>query len=497
MADRAPNDAPGPGDARGDRRGGGLPARGRARRHADRDGLRPRGRRDLGRRRSRRIYAAKGRPVFNPLIAHVARRRGGAGARAVRRRRRAARARLLAGAADAGAAGRADLPRQPARPGGARYARAARAGPSGRPRADRGGRAAARRALGQPLRPRQSDHGRPRARRPRRPDRLDPRRRAFAGTASNRPSSPASTPARRCCVPGASPREAIEAALGRPLSRRPSRAPPRPTRRGSSPPITRRARACGSTAADVGPDEAALDFGGALAGVAPRGRASTFRRRAISSRRRPICSPTCGRSTQSGAAAIAVAPIPRRGLGAAINDRLRRAAAPRRRREQGSGPRYRRIQRARGLRTPGFAGAGWRPGGGSRFRFDGRGAELGRIPAGQGDRRHALAGRRGGAPRPQPLDRVPQARRARGGGRRAAVRALALRLRPDRRGRRDDRARQPDGRFDRGVRAPGRGPRRQADRAADRSRRWKRSASASCPRSWRSSRRRTRASSST
>jgi L-threonylcarbamoyladenylate synthase len=31
----------------------------------------------------------------------------------------------------------------------------------------------------------------------------------------------------------------------------------------------------------------------------------------------------------TGAATIAVAPIPKRGLGAAINDRLRRAAAPR------------------------------------------------------------------------------------------------------------------------------------------------------------------------
>ena len=32
---------------------------------------------------------------------------------------------------------------------------------------------------------------------------------------------------------------------------------------------------------------------------------------------------------RSGAASIAVAPIPRRGLGLAINDRLERAAAPR------------------------------------------------------------------------------------------------------------------------------------------------------------------------
>ena len=62
---------------------------------------------------------------------------------------------------------------------------------------------------------------------------------------------------------------------------------------------------------------------------AARARGSIFRRRETSSRRRRICSPICASSTNGGPARIAVAPIPAHGLGAAINDRLRRAAAPR------------------------------------------------------------------------------------------------------------------------------------------------------------------------
>ncbi len=49
---------------------------------------------------------------------------------------------------------------------------------------------------------------------------------------------------------------------------------------------------------------------------------STFRSAAISSRRRPICSRICARSTAHGAKAIAVMPVPHEGLGEAINDRL-------------------------------------------------------------------------------------------------------------------------------------------------------------------------------
>ena len=51
-----------------------------------------------------RLYAAKGRPSFNPLIAHVSDLAAARAARGVRRRGRAARRGVLAGAADAGAA---------------------------------------------------------------------------------------------------------------------------------------------------------------------------------------------------------------------------------------------------------------------------------------------------------------------------------------------------------------------------------------------------------
>ena len=51
--------------------------------------------------------------------------------------------------------------------------------------------------------------------------------------------------------------------------------------------------------------------------------------RAISPRRRPTCLPRCARSMPAAADTIAVMPIPEEGLGEAINDRLRRAAAPR------------------------------------------------------------------------------------------------------------------------------------------------------------------------
>ena len=69
------------------------------------------------------IFAAKGRPTFNPLIAHVA----GAGDAAREAQLDAAgaapRRALLAGAADAGRAGRRRLPDQPAwrAPGSTRW----------------------------------------------------------------------------------------------------------------------------------------------------------------------------------------------------------------------------------------------------------------------------------------------------------------------------------------------------------------------------------------
>jgi L-threonylcarbamoyladenylate synthase len=83
-------------------------------------------------------------------------------------------------------------------------------------------------------------------------------------------------------------------------------------------------------AASVLPDEAVLDFGGALKGdaasarldLSPSGDLVEAAARLFSYLRV---------LDAAGAARIAVAPIPEHGLGAAINDRLRRAAAPRRR----------------------------------------------------------------------------------------------------------------------------------------------------------------------
>ena len=62
-----------------------------------------------------RIYAAKGRPAFNPLIAHVANLSGGKGAGDLFRRRPAPRRAFLAGALDAGSA--AWPPTRPCAPG--------------------------------------------------------------------------------------------------------------------------------------------------------------------------------------------------------------------------------------------------------------------------------------------------------------------------------------------------------------------------------------------
>jgi L-threonylcarbamoyladenylate synthase len=128
--------------------------------------------------------------------------------------------------------------------------------------------------------------------------------------------------------PGALPREAIEAALGRTLAEPPAATASSPTAPGQlASHYAPRAR-LRLNAVAVDAEEAALDFGGVLAvdpgqtrlDLSPRGdvveaAANLFAfLRALDG---------------SGAAVIAVAPIPQRGLGVAINDRLRRAAAPR------------------------------------------------------------------------------------------------------------------------------------------------------------------------
>jgi L-threonylcarbamoyladenylate synthase len=131
----------------------------------------------------------------------------------------------------------------------------------------------------------------------------------------------------RLLRPGAIAGEAIESALGSPIeSAGGSRtAPTAPGQLAShyAPNADLRLGA-----AEAGADEAALDFGGALkksgAGarldLSPAGDLVEAASHLFSYLRA---------LDAGGAARIAVAPIPEHGLGAAINDRLRRAAAPR------------------------------------------------------------------------------------------------------------------------------------------------------------------------
>lgn len=128
--------------------------------------------------------------------------------------------------------------------------------------------------------------------------------------------------------PGALPREAIEAALGRALAApgpAPGGAPNAPGQLASHYAPRARLRL---NAAAAGHDEAALDFGGVLAAGPGQARLDLSPRGDLVEAAANLFA--CLRALDAtGAAAIAVAPIPERGLGAAINDRLRRAAAPR------------------------------------------------------------------------------------------------------------------------------------------------------------------------
>jgi L-threonylcarbamoyladenylate synthase len=129
--------------------------------------------------------------------------------------------------------------------------------------------------------------------------------------------------------PGAITREAIESVLGSPIdSTSTAGAAPNAPGQLASHYAPNAELLLG--AASVLADEAALDFGGALKGdaasarldLSPSGDLVEAASRLFSYLRV---------LDSAGAARIAVAPIPEHGLGAAINDRLRRAAAPRRR----------------------------------------------------------------------------------------------------------------------------------------------------------------------
>ena len=229
----------------GRRRGRGrMSPRRRPRRHANRDGLWPRGGRDIDAAVAG-IFAAKGRPAFNPLIAHVldvaaAREH----ARIRRDAERLARS-VLAGAANLGSAGCAG-PRQSARARRPRHSRGSRARPSGRARADRGGGHSARGTFGQPFGPGQPDNGRSCPRRPRRAGSTGSSTAARRATGSNSTIVACLGGEPALLRPGAIPAEAIEAVLGEsarlaePPGAMAERAWPARHR------TTRRARMCGS-----------------------------------------------------------------------------------------------------------------------------------------------------------------------------------------------------------------------------------------------------------
>jgi L-threonylcarbamoyladenylate synthase len=131
----------------------------------------------------------------------------------------------------------------------------------------------------------------------------------------------------RLLRPGAIAREAIESALGSPIelgggSRLKPNAPGQLTSHYAPNAELRLA------AADVRADEAALDFAGLLKDSAARARLDLSPRGDLVEAASHLFSYLRALDA-GGAARIAVAPIPTHGLGAAINDRLRRAAAPR------------------------------------------------------------------------------------------------------------------------------------------------------------------------
>ncbi len=127
--------------------------------------------------------------------------------------------------------------------------------------------------------------------------------------------------------PGALTREAIESALRAPIeaARAARSVPNAPGQLASHYAPKAELRLA---AASVEADEAALDFGGALEGGAARARLDLSPSGDLVEAASHLFS-YLRTLDAAGAPRIAVAPIPAHGLGAAINDRLRRAAAPR------------------------------------------------------------------------------------------------------------------------------------------------------------------------
>ena len=278
------------------------------------------------------IFLAKGRPRFNPLIIHVASVRARPRDRDIHARCRASRRGLLAGAADAGrcrngqhalvadlaTAGLADGRHPRAGASGGAGLLNAFGGPLAAPSANRSGHVSATTAAACRRRPRRS-------------------RVAVILDAGPTPIGLESTivgfdrrRAGAACAPAALPRSEIEAVLGRAADAAPTVDPKRAAALPAcSPRTTPRGAHCASTRHRVAPGEALLAFGADVA----RGR-----RQAVAivnlSEAGDLAEAATNffaalRDLDGKAKVIAVAPIPERGLGEAINDRLRRAAAPR------------------------------------------------------------------------------------------------------------------------------------------------------------------------
>jgi L-threonylcarbamoyladenylate synthase len=131
----------------------------------------------------------------------------------------------------------------------------------------------------------------------------------------------------RLLRPGAITREAIEAALGAPLAAASAAEATLSAPGQLASHYAPRAR-LRLNASQAGDDEAALDFGGALAAGAPLARLDLSPSRDLIEAAARLFAHLRALD-ETGAATIAAAPVPDGGLGAAINDRLRRAAAPR------------------------------------------------------------------------------------------------------------------------------------------------------------------------
>ena len=269
------------------------------------------------------IYEAKGRPRFNPLIAHVASFERPVAKANSRRSPKNSRKNSGRGRSPSSS----PSPRPPASaisPARDCRASACACPRKNRPRPHRACAKTHRRALGQSFRPCQPRDSGPCAGRPRRPHRrrggrrpLRRRRRIHHRRRARRPPD--------------------AAASRRPFTRTHRNGPRRRTRGrrerknstprspACSPRTTRRRASVRLEAQTLEPGEAGLDFAGRFSAgnildLSPTGDLAEAAANLFSHLRV---------LDASGATRIAVAPIPRHGLGEAINDRLSRAAAPR------------------------------------------------------------------------------------------------------------------------------------------------------------------------